>query len=211
MSADRARNCRCGSIFGQDQRAKVDYLFAKPYSAGDPIKEADSLNLNRPVHVRRRHPLGGGQSRCDAGAGCADRGGRSDVIDSLDYLSTGLGRQLHRHLDRRRHDAAAASSTPLPPNRYPYESKTDGSETPETAHLRDYSSYLTPNGLSDVIANLLIVARGLVGNIVMLLGALLFLAMLQLTLTPTTDYLLMPRSLQLFGSMAAYRRNGPSV
>ncbi len=190
--------------FAKDRADRREFLFAGPYSAGDPITEADSLNLTGLCMS------GGGIRSAAVNLGVTQaldaltEGGRSDVLDSIDYLSTVSGGNYIGTSIAAGMMQPPDPSKPLPANRYPYESKTDGSETPETAHLRDYSSYLTPNGLSDVIANLLIVARGLVGNIIMLLGALLFLAMIQLMLTPTTDYLATPRSLLLLQSIAAY-------
>jgi hypothetical protein len=174
-----------------------EFLFARRYSPGEPITEADGLNLTGLCMS------GGGIRSAAVNLGVTQAldalspGGHSDVIDSLDYLSTVsggnyIGTSIAAGM-MQPPDAARA----LPLSRYPYETKTDGSETPETQHLRDYSSYLTPNGFSDVVANLLIVARGLVANTVMFMGALLLLAWVQLLLTPTTEFLAKPRSLAL--------------
>ena len=56
------------------------------------------------------------------------------------------------------------------------EETPDEAETPETQHLRNYSSYLVPNGLADYFADILIVIRGIVANILMLAPALFALA-----------------------------------
>ena len=46
----------------------------------------------------------------------------------------------------------------------------DRSDSPALGHIRDYSRYLIPNGLTDLVANLTIVARGLLANLALVLG-----------------------------------------
>jgi hypothetical protein len=183
--------------FAQMPGEAREFLFAHRYEAGEPVTEADGLNLTGLCMS------GGGIRSAAINLGVTQAldalspAGRSDVIDSLDYLSTVSGGNYIGTSIAAGMMQPKDVSKPFPSSRYPFESKTDGSETPETQHLRDYSSYLTPNGISDVIANLLIVARGLVANVLMLLTALLLLAWLQLLLTPTTDFLADPLSLKL--------------
>jgi hypothetical protein len=183
--------------FARMPGASEDFLFADTYAPGEPITEADGLNLTGMCMS------GGGIRSAAVNLGVTQAldslspSGRSDVIDSLDYLSTvSGGNYIGTSICAGMMQPQGATGA-LPAARYPHETKTDGAETPETRHLRDHSSYLMPNGFRDIVANLLIVARGLVANAVMFLAALLFLASCLLVLTPTTGYLARPLSLRL--------------
>lgn len=160
------------------------FLTSTTYKPGDPLLGADRLNLTG-------LSLSGGGIRSAAvslgvlqGIDSLFPQGKSGVIDRLDYLSTVSGGNYL--------GTSVAAGMCQGGNDFPFESKTDGSETVETRHLRDYSSYLIPNGFSDVIANLLSVVRGIVANLVMMLPILLLAAALTIFAYPDIATLSVP-------------------
>jgi hypothetical protein len=62
-------------------------------------------------------------------------------------------------------------------------------DTPSVGHLRNYSNYLVPRGLWDIVTGLAIVTRGLVANTAFVLAALLLFAAVTIALTPTRSSL----------------------
>lgn len=59
---------------------------------------------------------------------------------------------------------------------FPFDSRLDEQETPETQHLRDFSNFLAPNGMIDYLVSAALVLRGLLVNLVIVLPVLLLLA-----------------------------------
>lgn len=179
---------------------KIELSVVTPdYQKGEPVRAADKLNLTGLC-------MSGGGIRSAAinlgvvqALDALSATGKSDVIDRIDYLSTVsggnyLGTSLAAGMMQ---PPGADPKTDVPPaNRFPFESKTDGAETPETQHLRDYSSYLVPSGFPDYIANILIILRGLIANAVMILPVLLVLAVVTLIFNPTRASLETPLSRQ---------------
>lgn len=164
-------------------------LASSSYSRGEPLTGADRLNLTGMC-------FSGGGIRSAAICLGVSQGldslfppGRSDIIDRLDYLSTVSGGNYL--------GTSLAAGLTQQGGSFPFESKTDGAETPETRHLRDYSSYLVPNGLPDLLANLLAMIGGIVANLVMILPFLLFAAAITLFFYPDVTALAIPASLVL--------------
>lgn len=66
----------------------------------------------------------------------------------------------------------------------------DRSDSPALGHMRDYSRYLIPNGLTDLVADLTVVARGLLANLALVLGLVLLFAGLTRLFNPNSAALL---------------------
>jgi Patatin-like phospholipase len=91
---------------------------------------------------------------------------RTKVLDSVDYMSTvSGGGYIGCSL------TAGLEST----GQFPFTSGLKEDEPPALQQIRNYSNYLFPNGVRDLLANGLIYARGLVVNAV-LLAPFLFVA-----------------------------------
>ncbi len=111
--------------------------------------------------------------------------GDSTVINHLDYVSAvSGGNYMATSVLAGMMQPRPTAAQPWPPS-FPYESKTDGSETPETQHLRNYSSFLVPFGAADYAYNLLVVLRGLAVNAVMIAPALFLASAVLLMMHPT--------------------------
>ncbi|MGL4727528.1 MAG: hypothetical protein ACRCWO_02120 [Bosea sp. (in: a-proteobacteria)] len=167
-----------------------DVIAKSGHKPGEPLKEIDDLGL-----VLTGMCMSGGGIRSAAinmgvtqGMDSLSPPGRSIMIDQIDYLSTVSGGNYMG-------TCLAALMTQQPS--YPFESKTDGSETPETQRLRDYANYLAPRGGWDVLANLLVVVRCILANIAMLAIAVVALAALTIAFNPDVHRLIEPWSLQL--------------
>jgi hypothetical protein len=147
------------------------------WKPGDPVTGADRLNLTG-------ISLSGGGIRSAAvcmgvlqGLDALSPEGSSQVLDRLDYMSTVSGGNYM--------GTSVASGMLQTGGAFPYESKTDQSETPETQHLRDYSSYLMPNGWIDYFGVAFVYLRGLIANLAMILPIILSLALLTIAINPT--------------------------
>lgn len=68
----------------------------------------------------------------------------------------------------------------------------DISDTDAVGHIRNYSNYLIPAGLRDVVTGMAIIVRGLVANLGLLLPVVLALAALTIWWKPTRSTLLEP-------------------
>lgn len=109
--------------------------------------------------------------------------GRSDIIDHMDYLSAVSGGN---------YTATALATGMMQCNgTFPFESKKDNAETPETKHLRDYSNFLAPKWI-DYITNGFVIARGLLVNFVMIVPWLLLLVCLTIIFNPAASDLQAP-------------------
>jgi hypothetical protein len=154
---------------GGDKKTKTNANPPSDWRPGDPVTGADRLNLTGMA-------LSGGGIRSSAvcmgvlqGIDSLSAEGSSRILDRLDYLSTVSGGNYM--------GTSVANGMMQDRGTFPYESKTDQAETPETQHLRDHSSFLVPNGLSDYFSNIYVILRGLVANAVMVLPVLLLLAL----------------------------------
>ena len=67
---------------------------------------------------------------------------------------------------------------------FPFDSKLDQQETPETQHLRDFSNFLAPNGMVDYLVSAALILRGLLVNAVITLPVLLILAAVTIASNP---------------------------
>ena len=67
---------------------------------------------------------------------------------------------------------------------FPFASYLSEDETPSLQHVRDYSNYLFPSGVTDVLSNLAVYVRGLIANIILVLPFLLAAALITRRLHP---------------------------
>ena len=79
--------------------------------------------------------------------------------------------------------------------KFPFTNPTDYNDTDAVRHIRDFSNYLIPRGLRDVIPALAIFLRGLVANSIVVLPFLLFFVWMTTVAYPDTDALHQPRLL----------------
>jgi hypothetical protein len=94
--------------------------------------------------------------------------GEPRVFDAFDYLSTVSGGGYV--------GTSIVSGMMQEPYTFPFASKLDAQETPETQHLRNYSNFLVPNGVVDYLTSVALLIRGLLVNALIVLPALLLLA-----------------------------------
>jgi predicted acylesterase/phospholipase RssA len=100
------------------------------------------------------------------------------VLDAVDYLSTvSGGGYIGASL-------VAALNQDIS---FPFDSRLDRQETPETQHLRDFSNFLVPNGARDYLVSAALVIRGLLVNAVIVSPFLLVPAVLTVVLYPLFD------------------------
>lgn len=105
-------------------------------------------------------------------------------LDAVDYLSTVSGGG---------YIGTSVVAGMMQDNRsFPFESRLDEAETPETQHLRDFSNFLAPAGAPDYLVTMALVMRGLLVNALIVLPALLLLAALTILINPTVSDLMTP-------------------
>jgi len=105
-------------------------------------------------------------------------------LDAVDYLSTVSGGG---------YIGTSVVAGMMQDNRtFPFESRLDEAETPETQHLRDFSNFLAPAGAPDYLVSIALVLRGLLVNALIVLPALLLLAVLTIAINPTVADLVRP-------------------
>jgi hypothetical protein len=99
-----------------------------------------------------------------------------EVLDAIDYISAVSGGG---------YIATSLVAGLLQSNgSFPFDSKLDRQETPETQHLRDFSNFLAPNGVADYLVSAALILRGLLVNAVITLPALLILAVVTIWSNP---------------------------
>ena len=106
------------------------------------------------------------------------------ILDAVDYLSTVSGGGYI--------GTSLISGLMQPDFSFPFDSRFDEQETPETQHLRDYSNFLAPNGMLDYLVSAALVFRGLLVNAIIVLPVLLILAVITVFSNPTVADLAVP-------------------
>jgi hypothetical protein len=106
------------------------------------------------------------------------------IVDAVDYLSTVSGGGYI--------GTSLISGLMQPDYSFPFDSRFDEQETPETQHLRDYSNFLTPSGMIDYLVSAALVLRGLLVNAIIVLPVLLILAAITVFSNPTVADLAVP-------------------
>ena len=107
------------------------------------------------------------------------------VLAQIDYLSTVSGGGYI--------GAATSSAMSLNGGVFPFEGSTnDMRDPPALGHIRDHSNYLIPRGKFSLLADLAIVVRGLVTNVLLVVPVILLAAALTIYLNPTREALSQP-------------------
>ena len=107
------------------------------------------------------------------------------VMPQIDYLSTVSGGGYI--------GAATSSAMSLNGGVFPFEGSTnDMRDPPALGHIRDHSNYLIPRGKFSLVADLAIVVRGLVTNILLVVPVILLAAAITIYLNPTREALSQP-------------------
>lgn len=111
------------------------------------------------------------------------------LIKYIDYLSTvSGGGYIGTSMSAGMSNVSDGTTEPLP-DQFPFKSQLDNQDPPAVRHIRDYSNYLMPNGVADVIGSIVIYLRGLTANTVIVLLWLLIFASVTIYLNPTRDLL----------------------
>ena len=107
-------------------------------------------------------------------------------MEGIDYLSTVSGGGYV--------GCALTAATQKLDGQFPFTSSDPKvyADTPSVRHIRDYSNYLIPHGAGDVITALVIAARGLAANALIVLPILLFFVGLTLFIHPDKALLEQP-------------------
>jgi hypothetical protein len=110
--------------------------------------------------------------------------GEPQVFDAVDYLSTVSGGGYI--------GASLVTGLMRTKGRFPFKSKLDDRETPETQHIRDYSNYLAPKGAIDILVGVVAIVRGFLVNFMIFLAIILAIAAVTIFFKPNEDTLLHP-------------------
>ncbi len=114
----------------------------------------------------------------------------SGALDRVDYLSTVSG---GGYIGSSFSGAMTESKGEI----FPFESDLRNGESPGVQHIRDYSNYLIPHGVSDVLQSIGIYLRGIAANVLLVVPWLLFAAALTVSLHPDRGSLRMGAQLKL--------------
>ncbi|TPK63575.1 hypothetical protein FJ546_12620 [Mesorhizobium sp. B2-4-19] len=110
--------------------------------------------------------------------------GHARPLDAVDYLSTVSGGGYI--------GTSVVVGMMQGDHSFPFESRLDEEETPETQHLRDFSNFLAPAGARDYLVSISLVMRGLLVNALIVLPVLLLLAAITVAINPTITELEQP-------------------
>jgi len=155
------------------KRPKIKEFYARTIAGGRPVYDTVGLSLS-----------GGGVRSAAFSLGVLQALDKSDILDKVDYLSTVSGGGFI--------GASMTAGMTANGGKFPFESKLDAAETPSVKHIRNYSNYLIPHGLPDVLRGIAIYLRGLVTNALMLAPVLLLFAAVTIFINPTVDSLFVP-------------------
>jgi hypothetical protein len=108
----------------------------------------------------------------------------ADVIKRIDYLSTVSGGGYI--------GCSMSVGMSLDNGKIPFPSEIRKDERPALQHIRDYSNYLIPHGIPDVISSIVIYLRGLAASFITVLPWLLLAASVTLYFSPTRASLVRP-------------------
>jgi hypothetical protein len=158
--------------------------------------EREALSANRPTEIVEvpNKPgvydtiglcLSGGGIRSAAFClGAIQALAEKDLLKRIDYLSTVSGGGY----------VGSAFSTLLKraPLSMPFKSGSDMRDSADIQRIRDYSNYLFPNGISDLLKNAAILIRGWIANILIILPVLFAAAALTIAFYPTRPTLDQP-------------------
>ena len=113
-----------------------------------------------------------------------------DVIKRIDYLSTVSGGGYIGSSLTATMTVGKRFVFGQPPNPGAKSAKANEvSDTPEVGHIRNYSNYLIPAGVRDLLTGLAIVVRGLVANVGLTLPIVLVLAVITIMSNPARSAL----------------------
>jgi len=149
-------------------------------AAGDtPLTASDGTTPLRPTEdsdVVGLSLSGGGVRSAAFCLGALQALHGAGILKKIDYLSTVSGGGYI--------GASVSAGMTSDSGHFPFESYLSEDETPSLQHVRDYSNYLFPNGLSDLVYNLSIYLRGLVANAILVLPFLLVFAVFTIISKP---------------------------
>jgi hypothetical protein len=132
----------------------------------------------RPVYDTVGLALSGGGIRSTAFClGALQALDKSDVLQKVDYLSTVSGGGYI--------GSSVTAGMTANGGKFPFESKLDDTETSSVKHVRDYSNYLVPRGIGDVLSSATIYLRGLAANAILIAPVLLLSAAITIFINPT--------------------------
>jgi len=147
--------------------------------SGKPLQTSDGSTPRRPTNTSEVVGLalsGGGVRSASFCLGVLQALYKCGMIRKVDYLSTVSGGGY----------IGTSMTAGMTSNggHFPFASYLSEDETPSLQHVRDYSNYLFPHGVTDVLSNLAVYVRGLVANIILVLPFLLLAALITRRLHP---------------------------
>ena len=153
----------------------------KPFKefGGPPERRADDC---KPVLDTVGLALSGGGIRSAAfSLGVIQSLQVADVIKNIDYLSTVSGGGYT--------GCSMSAGISLNNGEIPFPSEIRPDESPTLQHIRDYSNYLIPHGMMDVVRSSVIYLRGLAANALQVGPVLLLAAVVTIYFNPARDKL----------------------
>jgi hypothetical protein len=105
----------------------------------------------------------------------------NDAVEGIDYLSTVSGGGYI--------GSSLTAAMQVNDGKFPFAEGREWADLPAVRHIRDYSNYLRPKGVGDLITALCIIGRGLVVNAIFVLPLLLLWACLTIVIYPNLTYL----------------------
>lgn len=179
-------------------RAELDAINQRRKALGREAVTAGSSAPPSPVlDVVGLTLSGGGIRSASFSLGVLQALNEANALRKIDYLSTVsgggyIGSALSATMTTNGGKFAFGQSTGP---RSVDASLTDVMDTPAVGHLRNYSNYLMPFGLRDLVTAIAIVLRGLVTNVTLVLPVILLLAAVTIYSSPDRSDLLEPNIL----------------
>ena len=155
------------------KRPKIEEFYSRSKTGGRPVYDTVGLALS-----------GGGVRSAAFSLGVLQALDKHDILDKADYLSTVSGGGYI--------GASMTAGMTANGGRFPFESKLDDAETPSVKHIRNYSNYLIPHGIPDVLRGVAIYLRAIVANALLLAPVLFLLAAVTIFINPTVESLFIP-------------------
>ncbi len=153
----------------------------------EPFPTSDNTEVLRPTQASDVIGValsGGGERSAAFCLGALQALHEAGVLPRADYLSTVSGGGYI--------GSSVSASMTANGGQFPFKSVLSEDETPSLQHVRNYSNYLFPEGVVDLLRNSAIYARGLVANAILILFFLLIFAAVTVFSNPTVPSLTTP-------------------
>jgi hypothetical protein len=194
MAMKDAQKCDPKAHLDQIIRAEVEVINRRRTALDRERLELHATGANSPILDATGLCLSGGGIRSASFAmGVLQALNEKDCLPRIDYLSTVsgggyIGSALSATLTKSKGAFVFGETT----GKRAQSDLTDVKDTPSVGHVRNYSNYLIPFGMRDVLTGIAIVFRGLVANTSFALPVILLLAAVTILSNPERGDLLTP-------------------